>query len=206
LTPASRIAFPAPAPVEATPPPNVGARKSRRGGFRFLVFLLFIAAIAGAFYAGSIYQRQKHAIMATANAQPSPSPQSTFAGKRAAVDADPQKWIDGSVPAQLAKESITKPADSKDPEFLYLYGRALTQTGDHRGASEAFSSAINNVRSEEKPALSLESELKLADAAATLKLDKASTISPSQQTAMAEEKAIRILDETLGLKREAPQK
>lgn len=207
LTPASRIAFPAPAPVEQTPGANVAATKSRggRGVFRFLVFLLFIAAAAGAFYAGMIYQRQKHAIMATANAQPSPSPQSTFAGKRAAVDADPPKWIGDHLQPQLAKESITQPIDSKDPEFLYLYGRALTLTGDHRGASEAFATAINSVRTENRPALTLESELKLADAAATLKLDKASATAPSQQTAMAEEKAIRILDETLGLKREAPQ-
>jgi len=47
--------------------------------------------------------------------------------------------------------------------------------------------------------------VKLADAAASLKQDK-TTINQSQQTAMAEEKAIRILDETIGLKREAPQR
>jgi len=207
LTPASRIAFPAPTPVEQIPAANVAVTKSRggRGVFRFLVFLLFIAAAAGAFYAGMIYQRQKHAILATANAQPSPSPQSTFVGKRAAVDADPQKWINDTVPAQLAKESIPKPADSKDAEFLYLYGRALTQTGDQRGATEAFQAAINNLRSENKASLSLDSEIRLADAAATLKLDKASATYPNQQTTMAEDKAIRILDETLGLKREAPQ-
>jgi protein phosphatase len=208
LTPASRIAFPAPSPVEATPAAAVAATKSRggRGVVRFLLFLLFIGAAAGAFYAGMVYQRQKHAMMATTNAQPSPSPESTFAGKRAVVDTDPQKWLNDAVPVQLAKESISKASDSKDPEFLYLYGRALIQTGDHRSASEAFASAINNVRTENKPALTLESELKLADAAATLKLDKASANAPSQQTAMAEEKAIRILDETLGLKREAPPK
>jgi len=207
LTPASRIAFPPPSPVEPTAAASVAATRSRgrRGVFRVLVFLLFIAAAAGAFYAGMIYQRQKHAMMATANVQPSPSPESRFAAKRAAVDADPQKWLNEAVQPQLTKESITAPVDSKDPEFLYLYGRALTQTGDHRGASEAFATAINNVRTENKPALSLESELKLADAAATLKLDKTST-NLTQQTAMAEEKAIRILDETLGLKREAPQK
>src|SRR4029453_2724540 len=100
---------------------------------------------------------------------PSPSPASTFPGKRAAVDADPQKWLSDMVQTQLTKESITKPTDSKDAEFLYLYGRALTQTGDHRGASEAFQSAINNLRSESKTSLSLDSEVKLADAAATLK-------------------------------------
>jgi len=208
LTPASRIAFPAPTAVAEAPAASIAATKSGggRGVFRFLVFLLFVIGVAGAFYAGMIYQRQQQALRATANAQPSPSPQSTFAGKRAAVDSDPQKWINDAVQAQLAKESVAKPADSKDAEFLYLYGRALTQTGDHRGASEAFQSAINNLRAESKTSLSLDSEVKLADAAATLKLDKASATSPSQQTNMAEDKVIRILDETLGLKREAPPK
>jgi len=206
LTPASRIAFPAPSPVEQGPAAKAVTKSRRgRGVFRFFILLLFIGGVAGSFYAGMIYQRQKHAMMATANAQPTPSPQSAFADKRSAVDADPQKWINDTVPAQLAKESITKTADSKDPEFLYLYGRALTQTGDHRGASEAFQSAINNLRSESKTSLSLDSEIKLADAAATLKLDKAAAVSASQQTTLAEDKAIRILNETLGLKREAPQ-
>jgi hypothetical protein len=185
----------------------VAATESRsgRGIFRFLVFLLFVVAAAGAFYAGMIYQRQRHVMMAITNAQPTPSPQSGFGEKRTAVDADPQKWIADNLQSQLTKESITTPTDSKDPEFLYLYGRALTQTGDHRSASEAFQAAINNLRSDSRPSLSLDSEVKLADAAATLKLDKASP-SQSQQTVMAEDKAIRILDETLGLKREAPLK
>jgi protein phosphatase len=208
LTPASRIAFPAPSPVEQTSAAAVAQSKPRRGRgvFRFLLFLVFVIAVGGAFYGGMIYQRQQHVTLSLANAQPTPSPQSTFAGKRATVDADPQKWINDNLQAQLTKESISTLADSRDPEFLYLYGRALTQTGDHRGASEAFQTAINNLRSESKTSLSLDSEVKLADAAATLKLDKASATPPSQQTAMAEDKAIRILDDTLGLKREAPPK
>src|ERR1051325_10203090 len=150
LTPASRIAFPAPSPVEPDSAPKVATTKPRRGRgvLRFFVFLLFIGIAAGAFYAGMIYQRQKHAMMATANAQPSPSPVSAFASRRAAVDANPQKWINDNLQTQLTKEAITKPIDSKDPEFLYLYGRALTLTGDHRAASEAFTSAISNVRSD----------------------------------------------------------
>ena len=208
LTPASRIAFPeaAPAPLAAPAPVAPTQPRRGRGVFRFLLFLLVVGAVAGAFYGGMIYQRQQHVNLSLANAQPTPSPQSAFPGKRAAVDADPQKWMSDNVQTQLTKESITKPTDSKDPEFLYLYGRALTQTGDHRGASEAFQLAITNLRSESKTALSLDSEVKLADAAATLKLNKNSATPPSQQTAMAEDKAINILDETLGLKRDAPQK
>jgi hypothetical protein len=151
-----------------------------------------------------LYQRQQHALTTTANAQPSPSPQSTFATKRAAVDANPQEWIDDNVQAQLTKESITNPIDSKDAEFLYLYGRALTLTGNDRGASEAFESSISKLQSDTNAQLSLQAETKLADAAATLKLNKASGAAQSQQASMAEDKAIRILDETLGLKSEAP--
>ncbi len=205
LTPASRTAF-APAAQAEPVAPVVQKRRRGRGVLRFLIFLLFVAAVGGAFYGGMLYQRQRHVTMALANAQPSPSPQLTLGTKRAAVDADPQRWINDNVQAQLAKESITQPIDSNDPEFLYLYGRALTLTGDHRGASEAFQSAINKFRSDNKTSLSLDSEAKLADAAATLKLDKVSAPSRSQQTSMAEDKAIRILDETLGLKREAPPK
>src|ERR1043166_7157729 len=95
LTPASRIAFPAPSPVEPTAAATVTAGKPRRGRgvFRFLLFLLFVGAVGSAFYAGMIYQRQRHVTMTLANAQPSPSPQSTLAAGRAAIDADPSGWL-----------------------------------------------------------------------------------------------------------------
>jgi len=206
-TPVSRVTFPAAAPataaaVLAAPAP---ARRGR-GGLRLFVLVLFIAAAAGAFYAGMVYQRQQHALLNTATAQPTPSPQSTFPGRRAAVDSNPQEWINGNVQPQLTKESITNPIDSKDPEFLYLYGRALMLSGNHRGANEAFESCISKLQADSSAPLSLQQETKLANAAATLKLNKASGTSQPQQASMAEDKAIRILDETLGLKSEAPPK
>src|SRR5205807_7786714 len=139
-----------------------------------------------AFYGGMIYQRQKHFTMADANAQPSPSPQSTLASKRASVDADPKKWLADTIPTQLTKESIPKPADSKDPEFLYLYGRALMLTGDHRDAMQAFELALSNSRSNSNGDLPLDTEVRLANAAAALKLNKESATPRSQETAMAE--------------------
>jgi protein phosphatase len=207
LTPPSRIAFPAPSPAERTAAAAAAApapARRGRGALRLFVVLLFIAAVAGAFYAGMVYQRQQHVLLTTANAQPTPSPQSQFATKRAAVDADPQKWINDNVQPQLTKESITNPVDSKDAQFLYLYGRALMLTGDHRAANEALESSISKLQSDNSTPLSLQAETKLANAAATLKLNKASGASQSQQASMAEEKAIRLLDETLGLKSEAP--
>ena len=207
LTPPSRIAFPTVSPrtqpVVASAPAPAPARRGR-GLLRLFVLVLFILAAGGAFYAGMVYQRQQHVLLNNTSAQPAPSPQSTFPSKRAAVDADPQKWINDNLPAQLTRESITSAVDSKDPEFLYLYGRALMLSGNQRGANEVFESSISKLQADRSAPLSLQQETKLANAAATLKLNKASGTSQSQQASMAEEKAIRILDETLGLKSEAP--
>jgi protein phosphatase len=209
LTPPSRIAFPAVSPaaqrtavVAAAPAPTPRGR----GVLRLLVLLLFMVAAAGAFYGGMVYQRQQPVPVNASIAQPTPSPQSTFPARRAAVDADPQKWLNDNVQPELTTESITNPIDSKDTEFLYLYGRALMLNGNQRGANEAFESCISKLQADSSAPLSLQQETKLANAAATLKLNKASGTSRSQQASMAEDKAIRILDETLGLKREAPPK
>jgi hypothetical protein len=73
-----------------------------------------------------------------------------------------QKWLNERAAATC--EGIDhRAADSKDPSS-FIFTAAPDQTGDHRGASEAFATAINNVRTK-TTALSLESELKLADAA-----------------------------------------
>ena len=61
--------------------------------------------------------------------------------------ANPQKWLDD----RNSKAGVSKPTDSKDPEFLYLYGRALMLTGNHREAMQAFELALNNLRTEPKP-------------------------------------------------------
>ena len=197
LTPPSRIAFPAPAPVEqAAATSTVAPAKSRggRGVFRFFLFLLFIGAVGAAFYAGMIYQRQQHFTM-TSIAPPGPSPQSTFASKRAAVDADPKKWLNDNTLTDAPRWT-----GSKDPEFLYLYGRAAMLVGNHRDAMQAFELALNNTRSNSNGDLPLETEVKLANAAAALKLNKESATPRSQETALAEEKAISVLDSVLGTK------
>src|SRR6185369_14960755 len=95
LTPPSRIAFPG-----STSPELAGTRAAapvKSGGgraiLRFFLFLLFIGGVAAAFYAGMVYQRQRHFTTNTTAPQPSPTPESTLDSKRAAVDADPQKWL-----------------------------------------------------------------------------------------------------------------
>ena len=138
------------------------------------------------------------ATASNANVQPTPTPaESSFATKRAALDADPGKW--------LTENGANDPAKQGDAEFQYLRGRALTLTGDQQGAMQAFELALNSLRSDTKGTLPLAAEVKLADAAAALKMSKGGA-GRSQEAAMAEDKAIGALDEILGLKAQTPPK
>jgi len=103
------------------------------------------------------------------------------------VDADPQKWLTDNLTVGA------KPTDSKDPEFLYLYGRALMLTGNHRDASQAFDMAIANLRAEPITNLPFGAEIKLAHAAAALKQRD-------------DQKASLLLDEVVGVKSGAAPK
>jgi serine/threonine protein phosphatase PrpC len=182
LAPPSRIEVAAP----ARPSPRRG-----RPVLRFFVFLLFLGVAGGAFYGGMRYQ-QTVSVTNKAAAQPTPDDRAAaFEKKRAAVDADPQKWIAENLAIG------TKPLDSKDPEFLYLYGRALMRVGNQREAMQAFDLALANLQTESKAKLTLDQELKLAGAAAAL---KSKPKAPSQEATMAEQKAMRILDDLLSLK------
>jgi protein phosphatase len=208
LTPPSRIAFPGPAPAqnsaaaaraELKRPSTVG-----RSILRFFVFILFLGVAAGAFYAGMRYQQGRlfpsFLPPPSASSQPSPTPQAldntaAFEQKRNAVDENPRKWLE--------QVTLPKATDSKDPEFLYLYGRAQMLTGNHRDALQAFELAVNNLRTEPKGSLPFGAEVKLAQADAALKLLKEPGAGKSQGGLIAEEKATHALDEVLGLKGEA---
>lgn len=211
LTPASRVAFPGPTDAQQveTTEAAMAAEEPRRGRglFRFVVFLLFIALGAAAFYGGMVYQRQKHFTAAAPVVQPSPTPsaETAFAARRAGVDADAAKWLNETLPGQLTAQGISKPLDSKDPEFLYLYGRALMLTGKHGEAMDAFEHAVQNIRSDSKATLPLDAEIKLSRAAAALKSNKELPTTQAQRAA-GEEKAIAALDETLGIKNASPPK
>src|SRR5437660_121590 len=197
LTPPSRIAFPGPPSSASAPAIIIAANENPSGGghpvLRFFVFLLFIAVAAGAFYGGMRYQKFRLQEINVAAPPPTPAADSAragFAARRAAVDADPQKWLADNVTAG------SKPLDSKDPEFLYLYGRALMLTGNQHDASTAFSLAIANLTSEQKSSLPLSTEIKLAQADAALKQGAV----PSTQPSAAQQQAAAILDELLELK------
>lgn len=208
LTPPSRIAFPGPANVEQVAAKDRARDNSRSGAgrsiLRFLVFLLFIGVAAGAFYEGMRYQQGRlfPSLLPPPGgaAQPSPTPAiadiaTAFEQKRAAVDSNPQKW--------LSEVNLPNVTDSKDPETLYLYGRALMLTGNHRDAMQAFELAVNNLRTENSGRLPFGAEVKLAQAAAALKLKNQPPGGKSQEVLLAEQKAARTLDEVLGLKSEA---
>jgi protein phosphatase len=209
LQPASRIAFPAPASAAAERAAVTAPANSRPSGgrsvLRFFVFLLFVGMAAGAFYGGMRYQQGRlfpsllPPPSETPQASPTPpasDPAAAFTQKRAALDTDPKKWLNDNVPAAGAKWT-----ESKDAEFLYLYGRAQMLTGNHREAMQAFELALNNLRTDQKASLPLDAEVRLAEAAAALKLHPA-TAARSQEALLAEQKAARIIDELLNVKGE----
>lgn len=194
LTPPSRIAFPGPPPAAQSEAAVVAAQQTPSGGghpvLRFFIFLLILAVAGGAFYGGMRYQKDRGGVAVNTNPQPTPTPEDSranFESRRAVVDADPQKWLTENLPVG------SKPTDSKDPEFLYLYGRALMLTGNHRDALPAYDMAIANLRAEPKTNLPLGAEIKLAQAASALKLSDA-------------QKASLLLDEVVGVRQEAAPK
>ncbi|MEO8435613.1 MAG: protein phosphatase 2C domain-containing protein [Pyrinomonadaceae bacterium] len=214
LTPAARVAFPQ-TEARAEEARSVSAmqsnKKAGKGGFvRFLVFLLLIGAAAGGFYGGMYYQKNQP-FFGLPNAAPTPSAtpvavdtRAEFQNRRAALDANPPKWVEDNLPPQLAKEGVSTAADLKDPEFLYFYGRALMLTGKHREALAAFESALNNVRAEPDRKLSLEAETRIATAAAALQLKNSDATLSLQDAKAAEEKAMRVLEGAINLKVPTP--
>src|SRR6185503_14403983 len=132
---------------------------------RFFVFLLFLAVAGGAFYGGMRYQKDRFGTAPTAPPTPTPvAPDNTaFDQKRAAVDSDPKKWLADNVKPE------SKPLESNDAEFLYLYGRAQMLSGNHPEAIKAVELALNNLRTASKARLPLDAEVRLAQAVAALK-------------------------------------
>ena len=202
LTPASRIAFPGPATEPMQISTAAAPQTTSSGGRavrRFFAFIFFLVVVGAAFYAGLRYREIRQAItneVGTPQPIPTPDTRASFETKRATVDADPQKWLADNVTAG------SKPLDSKEPEFLYLYGRALMQTGNHKDATDAFNLAIANLPAEQKTSLPLSAQIKLAHAAAALKQN--ATASPA--AAGAKQEAAAVLDELLGMKGQAAPK
>jgi serine/threonine protein phosphatase PrpC len=152
------------------------AEGSRRGGGAGRVFgflLLLAAAAAAAFYGGMLFQQRGGAEMtsaATPAASPSPtpaaeSPEQIFEKRRRAVDALPSAEA-----SRMSADLSSQPQNGEDPEFLYLYGRAMLLTGKSEDAAAAFEKAIQ--KSAENPTsrnTQLKIDARLAAAAARLR-------------------------------------
>lgn len=124
------------------------AQGSSFGTFaRTLFFLILVLGIgAAAFYGGIYKQRRDSQAAADQAAQtplvtPAPSV-SSFDRKRNEIDEAPAKMA-----ASMAREQSGNPLASDDPEFLYLYGRALLLTGKYTEATAAFSKAAQMLKS-----------------------------------------------------------
>jgi protein phosphatase len=127
----------------------VDNRASGGGGVkRFFIFLLFLAGMAGAFYGGIRYQGQlpfgltRPQPPATAQLTIIEDPWLKFEKARREVDKAPGQWIDSEVPKELARQKITNALESTEPEFLYLYGRALLLSRRNEEAGNAFEQSV----------------------------------------------------------------
>lgn len=112
-----------------------------------LALLLTVAAVtaAAAFYGGMTYRDQQHKQLASesvaaTSATVQESPEAKYEKLRREVDRSPQSCV-----ARMTNEAGGKPLESADPEFLYLYGRALMLSGKHAEAGEAFKKTIDKL-------------------------------------------------------------
>jgi serine/threonine protein phosphatase PrpC len=136
----------------------------------FGLLLLLAAVGAGAFYGGMHYQMRHLPLAPSSAAQPpaqsaeTPAdPEAEFEKQRREVDKEPARRA-----GEMAAENNGKPLESEDPQFLYLYGRALMLSGRHAEALDAFKRAIEKIK--DRPARDpFKVEAKLSAAAAALK-------------------------------------
>jgi len=195
LIPPSRIAFPTPdgaptaVPVVGTDqgPMNIPRRQVSESGSkvaaRSFVLLLFVVAVAAAFYYGTRYRgslpfglktaSETAAIPSTAPAAASEDPLLAFERSRRAVDTAPADWLSTALPKETARQNLINPLDSQEPKFLYLYGRALLLSGNYEAGAKAFEQAI--ARADQAPTpenATIRREAVLGLAAASLKLNK----------------------------------
>jgi protein phosphatase len=133
--------------VPAGPPPASGVERTMT---RFFMFVLFLAVVAAAFYAGRRYKGTipyvDQAPVAVTDASPTPvvgdDPVLKFERGRREVDNDPNAWLANQLKNELTRQGIQQPLDSNDAEFLYLYGRASLLIGNSEEALRAFDAAI----------------------------------------------------------------
>ena len=189
--PASQVAAPLAAPSAAVAAPaaeyrpiNIPEKEPARGSAgravaRFFFFLLFLAGVGGAFYAGTNYRgplpfglsRSPEIVPIT---QPTPvNPLFAFEKSRRDVDQAPAKWLSSELPEELRRQAITQPLNATEPHFLYLYGRASLLSGNAEEAGKAFELAITAAdQSPNTENTTIRKEAVLALAALAIKFEK----------------------------------
>jgi len=209
LQPASRTAFPSSPPEDHSPnviqerlevaPPVKSKSGVERMMTRFVVFVLVLGALAGAFYAGRKYKGPVPFLdQGEPVAEASPTPAVTlgqmpgpidesllrFDSTRQDVDRDANAWLTTRLQSELTRQSIQTPLSSSEPEFLYFYGRASLLAGNLNEAAQAFESAIAKAQPNPTDAnATLIREATFGLAAVALKLE---TVRPVAQTRLEE--------------------
>jgi serine/threonine protein phosphatase PrpC len=170
--------------MAAPGPANVRPAKggAGRGLLAFGALLLTVGAVALAFYVGMMFERKgmgSRLIPVAATPTPTPSPIATrppeaafaetpaerFVRLRRAVDLSPASEV-----ARMSADAQGQPLDSPDPEFLYLYGRALLLSDRQPEAAAAFDRAIQRINENMTPANGeLKIDARLAKVAAHLR-------------------------------------
>ncbi|MBA2339094.1 MAG: serine/threonine-protein phosphatase [Pyrinomonadaceae bacterium] len=119
------------------------------------VLLLLSAASVLAFYAGRQYERRQTVALNNDDVLPSPSippplptetPRSAFQERLREVDSSPREAIE-----RMKTEKNERPQSSTDPQFLYLYGRALMNDGQMPEARSMFRQSLNLVKERKAP-------------------------------------------------------
>ena len=195
----SRVVVPAPQAAETRAAPDADnhghvrevSTPVSRAGTWFGVLLLVLGAAALAFYGGMRYQRARAVFGGEQSASAVPSPTQTpesaearFERLRREVDEAP-----GATAARYKTELDGQAPEARDPQTLYLYGRALLLSGRQKEAMDVFDQVIQWERDHgaQVGRAPLRIETRLATAAAALK----------SKDPAATDKAARELDEVI---------
>jgi protein phosphatase len=157
---------------------NLSEVPHARSGVERTMSRFFLAVVGAAFYAGRKYKGQIPYVDNASATQASPAPIGDdpilkFERSRREIDNNPNAWLATQLNSELTRQGIPQPLDSKDGEFLYLYGRASLLTGNNDEAVKAFDAAIARASLASPQANeTLKKEATLGLAAVALKSDK----------------------------------
>ncbi|MFL6255560.1 MAG: Stp1/IreP family PP2C-type Ser/Thr phosphatase [Pyrinomonadaceae bacterium] len=138
-------------------PSNVRPAKggAGRGLLAFGALLLTVGAVALAFYVGMMFERKgMSSRFIPVAATPTPMPAATRPPEAAFVETPAERFVrlrravdlsPASEAGRMSADAQGQPLDSPDPEFLYLYGRALLLSDRQPEAVAAFERAIQRI-------------------------------------------------------------